>query len=104
MSKTMKVMVITLLLVVSLALSFGAGCALDTTATSESDLGLDVVEEAWNIIFKDYVDKDKLDAEKLSQAAIPVSTVFAARAARGTEARKAAAPKLRIKTTYIIMI
>jgi carboxyl-terminal processing protease len=28
------------------------------------------VDEAWNIIFQDYVDRDKLDASKLSQAAI----------------------------------
>ncbi len=32
--------------------------------------GLDVVGEAWNIIFREYVDKDKLDAGELSKAAI----------------------------------
>ncbi|MBA7506883.1 putative CtpA-like serine protease [subsurface metagenome] len=68
MSKTIKIMVITLLLVVSLALSFGAGCVLGT-GTPPSQ-GLDVVEQAWNIIFHDYVDQDRLDASILSQAAI----------------------------------
>ncbi len=68
MSKTIKIMVVTLLLVVSLALSFGAGCALGTK-TPQSQ-GLDIVEEAWNIIFRDYVDQDRLDASTLSQAAI----------------------------------
>ena len=68
MSKKIKITVITLLLVVSLALSFGAGCALGNRTPSSQ--GLDVVEEAWNIIFQDYVDQDKLDASTLSQAAI----------------------------------
>ncbi|MBA7489751.1 putative CtpA-like serine protease [subsurface metagenome] len=70
MSKTMKTMAITLLLMVSLALSFGAGCTLGTDALPSADLGLDVVKEAWNIIFQDYVDRERLDASMLSQAAI----------------------------------
>ncbi len=68
MSKTMKIMLITLLLVVSLALSFGVGCALGTRTPSNQ--GLDIVEQVWNIIFHDYVDQDRLDASTLSQAAI----------------------------------
>ena len=70
MSKTMKIMTITLLFVASLTLSFIAGCALGADATSSADLALDVVDEAWGIIFQDYVDRDRLDASKLSQAAI----------------------------------
>ena len=79
MSKTIKIVIISLVLVVSLALSFGAGCALSTiTPSSEApgvdvmsgDLGLDVVEEVWGIIFKNYVDRDRLDARQLSRAAI----------------------------------
>ncbi len=68
MSKTIKITVITLLLAVGLALSFGAGLTLGTrTPTSQ---GVDIVEQAWNIIFRDYVDQDRLDASTLSQAAI----------------------------------
>ena len=70
MLKRMKIMVITLLLAVSLALSFGAGCALGTNATPSIDLGLGVVKEVWDIIFEDYVDRDRLDTGKMSQAAI----------------------------------
>ncbi len=70
MSKAIRIMVVTLLLGASLALSFGAGCALGTSTPPNTDLGLDVVKEAWDIIFQDYVDKDKLDASTLSQAAI----------------------------------
>ena len=33
-------------------------------------MGLDIVEEVWDIIFQDYVEKDNLDAGKLSQGAI----------------------------------
>ncbi len=70
MSKTIKTAMITLLLVVSLILSFGAGCALGTKTLSGADLGLDTIQEAWNIIFQDYVEKDRLDSGALSQAAI----------------------------------
>ncbi|MFC1864588.1 S41 family peptidase [Chloroflexota bacterium] len=70
MSKTIKIVMITLLLVMSLTLSFGAGCALGTENPSGVDLALDVVEEAWDIIFQDYVERDRLDASTLSQGAI----------------------------------
>jgi len=70
MSKAIKIMVITLFLGVILALSFGAGCALGVRTPPSPGQGLDVVEQAWNIIFHDYVDKEKLDTSTLSQAAI----------------------------------
>ena len=70
MSKTIKIMVITLLLGGILALSFGAGYALGTRTPLSLDQGLDIVAQAWNIIFHDYVDKDRLDTNPLSQAAI----------------------------------
>ena len=68
MSKIIKILVVTLLLAATITSAFGIGCILgEKTATAPS---LDTVEEAWNIIFQDYVDKDKLDADKLSQGAI----------------------------------
>jgi len=70
MPKKIKLTVITLLLVVSLALSFGAGCVLGVGTSPSASQGLEIMEQAWNIIFDDYVDKDRLDASKLSQAAI----------------------------------
>jgi len=70
MSKRIKITLITLSLVVMLALSFGAGCALSIRTAPDSQYGLDLVEQAWNIIFHDYVDRDKLDTTALSQAAI----------------------------------
>ncbi len=68
MSKTTKIIAITLALVVSLAITFVAGYTLGIR-TPQCE-GLDNVEQAWNIIFRDYVDRDKLDASTLSQGAI----------------------------------
>jgi len=69
MSKMLKIIVIALL-VVNLALLFGGGCALGTGIIPGSTRSLDVVDEAWGIISRDYVDKDSLDETKLSQGAI----------------------------------
>jgi carboxyl-terminal processing protease len=69
MLKIAKIMVIALL-GAGLVLSFGAGCALGTRTLTGSTLGLDVVGEAWNIIFQDYVERDRLDVSQMSQAAI----------------------------------
>jgi len=68
MSKKIKIIVVSLLLVATVALSFGAGCALGSRTSPEQ--GLDVIAQAWNIIFQDYVDKGKLDADTLAQGAI----------------------------------
>ena len=70
MPKKIKFMVITLLVVVSLALSFGAGCTLGDKTSPSLRESLDNIAEAWDIIFNDYVDKDKLDTSTLSQGAI----------------------------------
>jgi len=57
--------------VLALAVSFGAGCAIGClTIPGTTSSGIGAVEQAWNIIFQDYVDKSKLDPTKLSQAAI----------------------------------
>jgi len=66
----MNIMMVTLLLVVSFALSFGAGCTLGIKTSPNAGQGLDIVEEVWDIIFRDYVDQDRLDASTVSQAAI----------------------------------
>ena len=70
MSVKVRNVVIALLLMVSLALSFGAGCTIGAGAASNPDESLDVIEQAWDFIFSDYVELDRLNAETLSQAAI----------------------------------
>lgn len=61
-TKSLFVLLIIVLLFVSL---WGTNCT-----SSKQVSGLETVNEAWQIIFKDYIDKDKLDTKKLSQAAI----------------------------------
>jgi len=68
MLKTIKIISVTLLLAATIALSFGAGCALGVKPPPAPSL--DTVEQAWNIILQDYVDRDKLDTAKLAQGAI----------------------------------
>jgi len=79
MSKNFKTPLITLVLIICLVLSLFPGCAFsaetiskpgNTEIEADSELGLEVVEQAWKIIFEDYVDREKLDPGKLSQAAI----------------------------------
>jgi carboxyl-terminal processing protease len=70
MSKRMKIIIISLLVAVSVVVSFGAGCVLTRQIIPSTDSHLDAVKEAWDLIFRDYVDQSKLDASKLSQAAI----------------------------------
>ena len=67
MSKRLKVTLIILFSISLLALSFGVGYDLGRSPQSES---LGIIEQAWNIIFTDYVDKDKVDASELKQGAV----------------------------------
>ena len=69
MSNRVKLGIIILFLVVSFVLSFGVGYFLGRTI-SEPEPAFASVEQAWNIILSDYVEKDKVDVELLSQAAI----------------------------------
>lgn len=69
MSKTVKVAV-GMLLVATLALSFTIGYNLGNRAFPAADGGLDRIEQTWNFLFNDYVDREKLSADNLSEAAI----------------------------------
>lgn len=65
---TKKRIAATILLAVAIvAASFGAGYVLGTQSGST---GLNSVKEAWSIIFRDYVARDRLDDARMSQAAI----------------------------------
>jgi carboxyl-terminal processing protease len=70
MLKIIKTATISVLIVASLAIAFGAGCIVGNDNISREDLGLGVVEQVWEIIWNDYVDRDRLDASTLSQGAI----------------------------------
>lgn len=70
MSKKIKITGIALAILVSLALSFGAGCALQSKTSLDSEQALDIVREAWDIIFADYVVRDRLDTRTITAGAI----------------------------------
>jgi len=70
MSQRVKIIIITLLLLVSLALSFGAGYTLDILKPVDYGRGIGSVIEAWDIIIDEYVEKDKIDVDALAEAAI----------------------------------
>ena len=74
MGKMFRVAAPLLLLTVVLVLlviSLGAGCSLSLlTAPTPTPKQLGVVDEAWNTILNDYVDKDKVDLDALSSSAI----------------------------------
>jgi carboxyl-terminal processing protease len=69
MSKPTK-LIISLILVIVIALAFGAGFAFGRQRLSSSGEGLDIVGQAWDIILTDYVDRDKIEKDSLSQGAI----------------------------------
>jgi carboxyl-terminal processing protease len=69
MSKKVKLTVVTLLLLASLVLSYGIGYVAGSETVLEPQ-GFESVEQAWNIILRDYVTKDEIDVDLLAQAAI----------------------------------
>ncbi|MGB2828080.1 MAG: S41 family peptidase [Dehalococcoidales bacterium] len=69
MSNHMKYALLALTLIAIIALAFGSGYNLGR-APAGGEGGLGVVEEAWNIIFRDYVDRDRLEPQELSKGAI----------------------------------
>ncbi len=70
MSRPIRITIIAVIAVILLGMSFGAGCAVANKTSSNPSYGPETIDQAWNIIFQDYVDKSKLDAKTLSSAAI----------------------------------
>ena len=69
MSTRAKLWLITIFSVMVLLLVFGFGYGLGLRVTPHGS-AFTSVEQAWDIIINDYVEKDKVDVEQLSQAAI----------------------------------
>jgi carboxyl-terminal processing protease len=65
---------LTLLVIIVITLSFTGGCLFGATKTTTSDnLTLErraAIGEAWDIIYKNYVDPSRLDSANMSQGAI----------------------------------
>jgi carboxyl-terminal processing protease len=68
MSEKSKTLIIILLVAAVIAASFSTGWVLGTRNSPPQEPG--IVEEVWDIIFQDYVDKDGLDAGALAQGAV----------------------------------
>lgn len=69
MSKFSK-SILSVLLVATILLSFGAGYFFGIQQQPAAGPGSDKINEVWNIIFSEYVDQSKLDSDNLSQAAV----------------------------------
>lgn len=70
MRKKIKITVLAVIAVVLLSISFGTGYALAGRSPASQVYGPETIDQVWNIIFRDYVDKSKLDAKALNTAAI----------------------------------
>jgi carboxyl-terminal processing protease len=68
MSEKSKTAIIILLVAAVVVLSFGTGWLVGSRSSPYQGLG--IVGQAWDIIFRDYVNKDSLDAEALAQGAV----------------------------------
>ncbi len=68
MSKTVKITAAGLFLAAIIVISFWAGYVTGTRTSLES--GLDVIKQARELILRDFVDKDSLDVDILTQGAI----------------------------------
>jgi len=72
MSKKMKI-ALSLFLAVIVALSFAVGCFIGDGATEDGaspPSDFDVVEQAWEVILRDYVENEQIDTEALAQGAV----------------------------------
>ncbi len=70
MSKKFKVLLaVTAAFVIAVA-SFTAGCFTFSTPSPGQSSGLNLVNQAWNTIFQDYVDPASINAENLSRGAV----------------------------------
>jgi carboxyl-terminal processing protease len=69
MIKKLKASAIVILLAALIAV-YGTGCALIPTGLPNSEPGVDVIKEAWDIISREYVDSSKLNSANMTGAAI----------------------------------
>ena len=69
MSRTVRLIIIGVVFIAVIALSFGTGYNMGRNPLG-SGSSFEVVKQAWNVIFNDYVDRDQLNAGTLEQGAI----------------------------------
>jgi len=70
MYRKMVIVTVGLLLIAALVLSPGVGCTLLDKTSTDSEPDFTLLKEAWDIIYDEYVEQDKLDAETLIRGAV----------------------------------
>ena len=70
MSKRLKTIVISVAILILLALAFLAGCLINPNISTTQGPNIGLLTEAWNIINRNYVEPDKINATTLNQGAI----------------------------------
>jgi carboxyl-terminal processing protease len=73
MSKKAKVIILVVVAVMMVTMSFAGGCLLATSTRNNTQAGIsgtELINQAWDEIYKNYVDRSKLDETKLSHGAI----------------------------------
>ena len=79
MSKRVKISLAVIVSLIILSLAFGAGCVLTlgipsptlgTSSPAKEGLNTSLIDEAWTIIGRNYVEPDKIDSTTLNQGAL----------------------------------
>ncbi len=70
MSKKLKISVVAIVAVIVVTLAFGVGCVIGTGMSQSQNSGRDLIDQAWNVVYQNYVDPTKLDSTTLSHGAI----------------------------------
>jgi carboxyl-terminal processing protease len=70
MLKKLKISVIAIVAVIVATLAFGAGCVIGRGMSQSQNSGRELIDQAWNAVYQNYVDPAKLDSTTLSHGAI----------------------------------
>ena len=70
MPQNVKISLIVIVSILLLLLAFGAGCLINLGPAPSGGLDVKLIEQAWNIINRNYVEPAKIDQTKLSQGAV----------------------------------
>jgi carboxyl-terminal processing protease len=70
MLKKLKISLIAIVAIIVVSLAFGAGCIVGGNISQGQSPSLDLIDQAWSAIYKNYVDPTKLDSTTLSHGAV----------------------------------
>ena len=70
MPQNVKISLIVIVSILLLLLAFGAGCLINLGPAPSGGLDVNLIEQGWNIINRNYVEPAQIDQTKLSQGAV----------------------------------